>query len=573
MQEQRKQDVAKEYIENNILNKDLLDIQWNILWELNSLKENVESSLVDIKSILWSEEVWQNEEIQEKHGINLTERVMKILFNEKWEVKSGVLYNITKYFNWAYYIIWEKWREKLDLLRENLNKSKTEQELRNNLNNELNQLENDVLNPWNSNWWNNQWWYENLSSVENRVEKQVSEQYIYKQAKLYWVTDNRQIAYILAIVKWECGFKNIKEIWWENKNYWQIDTDTWKAYYGRWFLQLTHRSNYKKYSKIIRESWLNFRDNNGNIIMWSSVDLEKDPDLVLNSNDLASFILIDWMKNWWPYRQETKKLSHYINNDKVDFFNARYIINWDKNNLNKSGQKIWNVYKWYAEDYLWKLWNWNVAVNNIDNNPNNILIDGSPELLATNKDQIWWLWNSMMTGFQWYYSKDNFPNMDWVEWKNTQNHPRRFNNEWDIRNYLVDHSDFEIYLKNHHKTELDENDKEYLARHSNIKSFMFYFWANTTSNNQTLSDIENRSKQMQKFWVQPVLCTCIWEDNHPHLTDLNRQIIEMWKNNNWPVMDFAWAYNKQKIAMWDNLHPTGKWYTAMAGMINDCLVA
>ena len=39
---------------------------------------------------------------------------------------EGKYYNLTKYFNWAYYIIWEEWREKLDLLREYLNKSETD---------------------------------------------------------------------------------------------------------------------------------------------------------------------------------------------------------------------------------------------------------------------------------------------------------------------------------------------------------------------------------------------------------------------------------------------------------------
>ena len=103
---------------------------------------------------------------------------------------------------------------------ESLQKSKTEQELKISLNNELSQLQDNITSNWNSwfswnNWneiiWNNPWWYENLSSAENKEKQQVSEQYIYKQAKLYWVTDNRQIAYILATVKWECWFKNIKE--------------------------------------------------------------------------------------------------------------------------------------------------------------------------------------------------------------------------------------------------------------------------------------------------------------------------------------------------------------------------
>lgn len=534
MSEQRKQDVAREYIENN-------NIEY--IWkELNDFKEEINSSLIDVKSILWSEKVW--EEDNELKGINMLwiNGVMGVLFRKDWKQRRKLWYEILKSA-----FIKEESKQKLDLLFLALKKSKTEEELRNNLREELNKLENNIQNNidnWNNINQPNIWWYENLSWIENKEQHQVSEQYIYKQAEHYWVTDKRHIAYILAIVKWECWFKNIKEIWWENRSYWWIDPSTWKAYYGRWFLQLTHKSNYEKYTKIIKESWFNFKDNDWNLLTWDKLDLVKNPDTVLESNDLASFILIDWMKNWWPYRQDEKKLSHYINNDKTDFFNARYIINWDKN-YERNWKRIWDMYKEYAEDYLNKIWRGRNINIKIDNNPNNILIDGSPELLATNNTEIWWLWNSMMVGFQ---SRNiiKFPNMDWVVWMSTQTHPRRFKSKEDIIDY-----------KNNHQ---------------NIKSFMFYFWANTTNNKQTLSDIKNRSEWMQEVWIQPVLCTCIWEDNHPHLTDLNRQIIEMWKENNWPVLDFAKEYNNWQITMWNNLHPDGDWYTAMAGMIKDCVV-
>ena len=34
------------------------------------------------------------------------------------------------------------------------------------------------------------------------------------------------------------------------------------------------------------------------------------------------------MKNWWPNREENKKLSHYINETKTDYYHARAIVNW-----------------------------------------------------------------------------------------------------------------------------------------------------------------------------------------------------------------------------------------------------
>ena len=543
MAETWKKSIAEDYIKENILNKEFNEIQWSFLWEINNLKKEIES-FTNFDDILWTEGLFWNKKEKTPKELKTIwlDSIMKILFNDKWNQRTKIWYETKKLVNYAYMMISDEWKKNLDLLYESLQKAKSEQELRQSLSNELSQLQTDVLsNPW---WnWNNPWWYENLSSIENKEQHQVSEQYIYKQAELYWVTDKRQIAYILAIVKWECGFKNIKEIWWENMSYWKIDSSTWKAYYGRWFLQLTHKWNYEKYTKIIKESWLKFKDNNWNILTWDRLDLVKNPDTVLESNDLASFILIDWMKNWWPYRQDSKKLSNYINNNKTDFFNARYIINWDKNYV-RNWKKVWDMYKEYAQDYLNKIWNW--RNNNPERqNENNILIEWSPELLAKNKEELWWLWNSMMTGFQWYHNKSNFPNMDWVEWKNTQTHPRRFNSKQDVINYKNNHPD--------------------------IKSFMFYFWANTRNNKQTLDDIWQRSEWMQEVGIQPVLCTCIWEDNHPRLTELNQMIIKKWTDNNWPVLDFAKQYNNWQIAMWNNKHPTGVWYTSMSNMINDCM--
>ena len=152
-----------------------------------------------------------------------------------------------------------------------------------------------------------------------------------------------------------------------------------------------------------------------------------------------------------------------------------------------------------------------------------------------------------MTWFQWYKNKLNFPKMDWVEAKNTQNHPNRFNSQLDVQWYKADNP--------------------------NIRSFMFYFWANTKNNKQTLSDIKKWSEWLQEEWIQPVLCTCIWEDKHPRLTDLNKSLIDLWKDKNWPVMDFAKLYNKWDIAMSgvDSPHPTSAWYSAMARVIEDQL--
>ena len=98
---------------------------------------------------------------------------------------------------------------------------------------------------------------------------------------------------------------------------------------------------------------------------------------------------------------------------------------------------------------------------------------------------------------------------------------------------------------------------------------MFYFWANTRNNKQTLSDIKQWSEWLEEEWIQPVLCTCIWEDKHERLKDLNVSLIDLWKEKNRPVFDFAKSYNNWDIAMWwgTSSHPTSVWYSTMASVI------
>lgn len=184
-----------------------------------------------------------------------------------------------------------------------------------------------------------------LDSQEFWEKSHVTEQYIYDKAVQYWITDKRQVAYVLSTVSWECWFKNIKEIGWENRDYGKVDTETWKAYYGRWFLQLTHKDNYAKYTEIIRSSWLDFKDNDWVTIQWSTIDLVKNPDVILSSNDLAVFVLVDRMKNWGPSRQENKKLDYYFNDNKSDYYGARAIINGMSSSPEKYASTARNYYE------------------------------------------------------------------------------------------------------------------------------------------------------------------------------------------------------------------------------------
>ena len=83
---------------------------------------------------------------------------------------------------------------------------------------------------------------------------------------------------------------------------------------------------------------------------------------------------------------------------------------------------------------------------------------------------------------------------------------------------------------------------------------MFYFWWNEAANSQTevdnaYNDIKLMWEYLQSIWVQPVLCTCIWEKKKEHsiwrreqnypLVEFNQKIRNLGKEKGWPVIDFA----------------------------------
>ncbi len=134
-----------------------------------------------------------------------------------------------------------------------------------------------------------------------------------------------QIAYVLATVQWETNhtFEPVKEAYWKNET-WRRNNLHYYPYYGRGYVQLTWKSNYRKYSRIMREALV------------GTPDLALDPEVALmvlvHGFKLGSFT--------------GRKITDYINTSNTDFINARRCIN---------GLDKWEEIKELAESYLAEL--------------------------------------------------------------------------------------------------------------------------------------------------------------------------------------------------------------------------
>lgn len=115
-----------------------------------------------------------------------------------------------------------------------------------------------------------------------------------------------QIAYVLATTQHETNntFKPVREAYWLSET-WRKKNLRYYPYYGRGYVQITWLRNYDYYSKLLK------------------VDMVKDPDIAMREN-VALFILVHGFKNGIF---TGKKISDYINGNKVDFLNARRCIN------------------------------------------------------------------------------------------------------------------------------------------------------------------------------------------------------------------------------------------------------
>lgn len=118
----------------------------------------------------------------------------------------------------------------------------------------------------------------------------------------YGDKDRNKLVYILATARHESNFRPIEEY---RSHTAQQNAYWYTGYYGRGFVQLTHEKNYRKMSEFL------------------GVDLVKYPSLALEPTNAAKILVYGMMNG----RFTRKPLGDYINQYKIDFYNARKVVN------------------------------------------------------------------------------------------------------------------------------------------------------------------------------------------------------------------------------------------------------
>ena len=131
-----------------------------------------------------------------------------------------------------------------------------------------------------------------------------------------------QIAYVWATTQWETAgtFKPVREAYWKDED-WRRRNLRYFPFYGRGYVQLTWRANYKKYGAIL------------------DMPLVSRPKLLLDGPP-SLFVLVHGFATG---AFTGRKLTDYVNRDRTDFRNARRCIN---------GTDKWAEIKKLAQGYL-----------------------------------------------------------------------------------------------------------------------------------------------------------------------------------------------------------------------------
>lgn len=128
---------------------------------------------------------------------------------------------------------------------------------------------------------------------------------IIAECKRYGCLRN-QAAYILATAYWETArtMKPVKEAYWLSEE-WRRNNLRYYPHYGRGYVQLTWKANYKKAGDVLGVDFLSY------------------PDRLLEPENAVRILVQGSMEGWFT----GKKISDYVTLQKSDFRNARRVIN------------------------------------------------------------------------------------------------------------------------------------------------------------------------------------------------------------------------------------------------------
>lgn len=137
-----------------------------------------------------------------------------------------------------------------------------------------------------------------------------------------------------------------------------VKADYWTSgFFGRGYVQLTHESNYARAKKEL------------------GVDFVKNPSKVMERDYATKIALLGMKEGWFT----GKKLSNFITLSKSDYFNARAIINGDKNKVD-NGKKMGDRIAEYAASFEKLLLSEGFGVENVGQKKESV-IESTPVLV------------------------------------------------------------------------------------------------------------------------------------------------------------------------------------------------
>lgn len=137
-------------------------------------------------------------------------------------------------------------------------------------------------------------------------EQEEAVQAIVQAFERYGDGDTRKLVYIIATAWHESRLRPIKEIRAKpGTEIYTIQNTYWATgFFGRGYVQLTHRYNYEKAGKFL------------------GLDLVASPDLALQPGNAAAIMVAGMMSGMFTGR----KLSEYIGNQGADYYAARKTV-------------------------------------------------------------------------------------------------------------------------------------------------------------------------------------------------------------------------------------------------------